>query len=254
MSIIVSREDRVVTIRLNRPEALNALNTETLNELLAVMEPLDNDPDTGCFLITGSDRAFAAGADIKEMSSKSFVDMYNEDFFSGWEKLANLRTPKLAVVSGYALGGGCELAMMCDIIYASESAYFGQPEIKLGVIPGIGGTQRLTRLIGKAKAMDMILTGKMLDAKAAERAGLVSEVFSDSELLTESRKTAAAIAGFSKPSVMMAREAVNQAEEYSLSDGLRYERRVFHSLFATCDQKEGMSAFLQKRAPEFKGM
>lgn len=254
MSIVVEHKNNVVLVRLSRPEALNALNTETLDELLEVMESLDQDAGVGCFVITGSEKAFAAGADIREMASKSFTEMFREDFFAGWERFARLRTPKIAAVSGYALGGGCELAMMCDTIYASESACFGQPEVKLGVIPGIGGTQRLTRMIGRVKAMDMILTGKMISAQEAENAGLVARVLPANDLLEETFKVAESIAQFSKPSIMMAREAVNQAEELSLSDGLGYERRVFHSLFATHDQKEGMSAFIQKRVPDFKGM
>ncbi|WP_062269255.1 enoyl-CoA hydratase [Endozoicomonas arenosclerae] len=254
MSIIVEHKNKVVLIRLNRPEALNALNTETLNELLEVMEPLDRDPEVGCFVITGSGKAFAAGADIREMSDKSFSEMFQEDFFAGWERFARLRTPKIAAVSGYALGGGCELAMMCDTLYASDNAKFGQPEIKLGVIPGIGGTQRLTRLVGKAKAMDMILTGCMITAREAEQAGMVARLFNAEDLIKETIKAAEAIAQFSKPAVMVAREAVDQALELTLNEGLLYERRVFHSLFATQDQKEGMAAFLEKRQPDFKGM
>ncbi|WP_422139727.1 enoyl-CoA hydratase [Endozoicomonas sp. ALC020] len=253
MSIIVEHKNKVVLIRLNRPEALNALNTETLNELLEVMEPLDRDPQLGCFVITGSEKAFAAGADIREMCGKSFAEMFQEDFFAGWERFARLRTPKIAAVSGYALGGGCELAMMCDTLYASETAKFGQPEIRLGVIPGMGGTQRLTRLVGKAKAMDMILTGRMITAQEAEQAGMVARLFSAEELIKEAIKAAEVIARFSKPAVMIAREAVDQALELTLNEGLLYERRVFNSLFATQDQKEGMAAFLEKRQPDFKG-
>ena len=254
MSIVVEHKNKVVLIRLNRPEALNALNSETLRELLDVMEPLDQDSEVGCFVITGSEKAFAAGADIREMASKSFTDMFHEDFFAGWERFASLRTPKIAAVNGYALGGGCELAMMCDTLYASETAWFGQPEVKLGVIPGIGGTQRLTRMIGRSKAMDMILTGKRISAEDAESAGLVARVFPSGDLVEETLKIAESIAQLSQPSIMMAREAVNQAEELSLCDGLKYERRMFHSLFATHDQKEGMSAFLQKREPDFRGV
>ena len=252
MAIIVERKNRVALIKLNRPKALNALNSNVLNELLEVMAPLDTDPDIGCFVITGSDRAFAAGADIREMVEKSALDMMQEDFFSGWKQFSELRTPKIAAVSGYALGGGCELAMMCDTIYAAESAQFGQPEIKLGVIPGIGGTQRLTRLVGKNKAMDLILTGRMMGAEEAERSGLVARVFPVEIMLDECLKIAATISEYSKPSVMLARDAVERALETSLQEGILFERRVFHSLFATADQKEGMNAFLEKRVPDFQ--
>ncbi|MGI9276283.1 MAG: enoyl-CoA hydratase [Endozoicomonas sp.] len=251
MSILVEHRGAVALIRLNRPEALNALNTATLNELLEVMQPLDKDPGVGCFVLTGSERAFAAGADIREMSDKTFVDMMHQDFFADWEAFTAIRTPKIAAVAGYALGGGCELAMMCDIIYAADNASFGQPEIKLGVIPGMGGTQRLTRLVGKAKAMDMILTGRVMKASEAEAAGLVARRFPVQELLEESLKAAETLAGFGRTAVMAARESVDRALELSLKEGILYERRVFHSLFASRDQKEGMSAFLEKRAAEF---
>lgn len=249
----ISRKGRVVLARLNRPEALNALNTGIMAEMVEKLSPHDADPGVGCFVIAGSGKAFAAGADIKEMQDKTFSDMLAEDFFACWERFAKLRTPKIAAVSGYALGGGCELAMMCDIIFAGRSAKFGQPEIKLGVIPGMGGSQRLTRLVGRAKAMDMILTGRMMGAQEAERSGLVARIFEDDALLDETMMAAEIVAGFSKPSVLLAREAVNRADEASLSEGLLFERRVFHALFATKDQKEGMAAFSEKRRPDFEG-
>jgi enoyl-CoA hydratase len=244
---------RVVRVRLHRPEVLNALDTELMTELVDTLTPLDRDPDVGCFVITGSDRVFAAGADIKEMSGKSAAEMMGEDYFAGWEAFAALRTPKIAAVAGYALGGGCELAMMCDVIIAADNAKFGQPEITLGVIPGIGGTQRLTRLVGRAKAMDLILTGRLIDAAEADRIGLVSRVVPAERLLTEANEVAEQIAGYGKLAVTAARDCVDQALETGLDDGIRYERRVFHGLFATKDQKEGMSAFIEKRSPTFKG-
>jgi enoyl-CoA hydratase len=249
----IERTGRVVTVTLHRPAVLNALNTALLTELIAALAPLDGDAGVGCFVLTGSERAFAAGADISEMAPRSWAEMAAEDFFAGWEAFAALRTPKVAAVAGYALGGGCELAMMCDVVLAADTARFGQPEIKLGVIPGIGGTQRLTRLIGRAKAMDLILTGRLMDAAEAERAGLVSRVVPADRLLTEAASVAATIAGYSKPSVLVAREAVNRAEEIGLTEGIRFERRTFHALFATEDQKEGMAAFLAKRPPVFTG-
>jgi enoyl-CoA hydratase len=217
------------------------------------LTPLDADPGVGCFVVTGSERAFAAGADITEMSGKSAADMLAEDYFAGWEAFAALRTPKVAAVAGYALGGGCELAMMCDMIIAADNAKFGQPEITLGVIPGIGGTQRLTRLVGKAKAMDMILTGRLIDAAEAERIGLVSRVVPADRLAAEANEVAERIAGFGKLAVTAARDCVDRALETGLSDGIRYERRVFHALFATEDQKEGMRAFKEKRQATFSG-
>ena len=252
-TVIIERDGRVAIARLNRPEALNALNAAIMNELGEKLAALDVDPDVGCIIVTGSDKAFAAGADIKEMQNKTSSEMFAEDFFSGWEKVARIRTAKIAAVAGYALGGGCELALMCDTIFAAETAKFGQPEIKLGVIPGMGGSQRLTRLIGKSKAMDMILTGRMMDAAEAERCGLVSRVVPAAELMTVTLAAAQTIAGYSKPSVQLAREAVDRALEVSLAEGLLYERRVFHALFATHDQKEGMAAFVEKRKPQFKG-
>jgi enoyl-CoA hydratase len=251
--IKVEQRDRVVTVQLHRPEVLNALNTELMTELVDTLRPLDRDPAVGCFVITGSERAFAAGADIREMEPKSSVEMLAEDFFAGWDGFAALRTPKIAAVAGYALGGGCELAMMCDVIYAADTARFGQPEITLGVIPGIGGTQRLTRLVGKAKAMDMILTGRLMDAAEAERAGLVARVFPADRLLAEAMAAAETIAGHGKLAAMTAREAVERAEEVGLREGLLFERRVFHALFATEDQTEGMRAFLEKRPARFTG-
>ena len=249
----IDRDGRVVTVTLNRPEVLNALNSELLEELLAALTPLDADPEVGCFVITGSARAFAAGADIAEMAPKSGMEMFTENYFSGWDSFAALRTPKIAAVSGYALGGGCELAMLCDFIIAADTAKFGQPEIKLGVIPGIGGTQRLTSLVGKAKAMDLILTGRMMDATEAERAGLVARVVPAESLLTEAAAAAATIASFSKPVTMVAREAVERALEVGLSEGMVFERRTYYALFSSNDQKEGMAAFLEKRAPRFTG-
>ena len=253
MTILVERDGRVAVVRLNRPQALNALNTEMMCEMIDTMQTLDRDPGVGCFVVTGSERVFCAGADIKELASKSYIDMFHEDFLAGWDRFAALRTPKIAAVSGYALGGGCELAMMCDTIYASETAQFGQPEIKLGVIPGMGGSQRLTRLVGKAKAMDMILTGRLMGAEEAERAGLVARVIAPDQLMEETMAVAATIAAYSKTTAMVAREAVNRALEGSLHEGLLYERRTYHALWATEDQSEGMRAFIEKRPPEFRG-
>lgn len=254
MSIQLEKHGRVVLIRLNRPEKLNALNQEMMCDLIAAMKPLDRDPEVGCFVITGNGKAFAAGADIKELASKSYMDMLHEDFLAGWAAFAALRTPKIAAVSGYALGGGCELAMMCDVIYAAENAKFGQPEIKLGVIPGMGGSQRLTKLIGRAKAMDMILTGRMIDAQEAERAGLAARVFPTDQFLEAVMENASIIAGYGKTAAMAAREAVNRAEESHLHEGMLFERRSYHALWATHDQQEGMDAFLEKREPRFSGV
>lgn len=252
-TIKTERYDRVVVVRLHRPHVRNALSGELLTELLDTLRPLDADPEVGCFVVTGSEQVFAAGADIKEMAGRTAVDMAAEDYFSSWEQFADLRTPKIAAVNGHALGGGCELAMMCDLVIAGESAVFGQPEIKLGVIPGIGGTQRLTRLIGRAKAMDLVLTGRTVDAREAEAAGLVSRVVPDDRALAEALEAAETIASYGRTAVRAARECVNQSLETGLRDGIRYERRVFHALFATHDQKEGMTAFLEKRAPRFTG-
>lgn len=248
---LVERHGRVVLVRLNRPHALNALNSETLGALMRVLAPLDADRSVGCVVLTGSERAFAAGADIKEMQPQSFQQMHDADYFAGWEAFARLRVPRIAAVAGYALGGGCELAMMCDIIYAADNAKFGQPEIKIGVMPGMGGSQRLTRLIGRTKAMDMILTGRMVDAQEAERAGLVARVFPLADLLPETLAAAQTIAGYGRTAVLAAREAVHVAEETSLAEGVRLERRAFHALFATADQKEGMQAFMEKRPARF---
>ncbi|MFV0475536.1 MAG: enoyl-CoA hydratase [Pikeienuella sp.] len=250
--VTVERVGRVATLRINRPEALNALNGQVLAELLEKAQTLDANRGVGCIIVTGSEKAFAAGADIKEMNAKSHLDMFYGDFFSGWDAFAKLRTPKIAAVSGYALGGGCELAMMCDFIIAADNARFGQPEIKLGVIPGMGGSQRLARFIGKSKAMDMVLTGRMMDAAEAERCGLVSRVVAADALMDEAMKAAETIASYSKPSTMVAKEAVDRAFETSLAEGLHYERRVFFGLFATQDQKEGMDAFTEKRKPAFR--
>jgi enoyl-CoA hydratase len=249
----LERHDRVVTVRLHRPHVLNALSGELLAELLSALGPLDEDPEVGCFVVTGSEKVFAAGADIKEMAGKTAVDMLAEDYFGAWEDFADLRTPKIAAVNGPALGGGCELAMMCDLVIAGESALFGQPEIRLGVIPGIGGTQRLTRLVGRAKAMDLVLTGRTMDAREAESAGLVSRVVADDRVLPEALTAAETIASYGRTAVGAARDCVNQSLETGLRDGIRYERRAFHALFATHDQREGMTAFLEKRAPRFTG-
>ena len=250
-TIILERRDRVALITLNRPEALNALNLAMMNDLVTMATELDADESVGAIVITGSPRAFAAGADIKEMAGNSYMDAYLVDWFSGWDRLSAVRKPIIAAVSGHALGGGCELAMLCDVIIASDTAMFGQPEIKLGVIPGIGGSQRLTRAIGKSRAMEMILTGRSMNAAEAERAGLVARVVPADELLDNALATAAIIAGMSLPIVMMAKEVVNAAFESTLTAGVRFERRLFHSAFATDDQKEGMTAFIEKRAPNF---
>ncbi len=250
-TLIVERHDAVALVRLNRPQALNALNSELLGELDGALKTLDADPSVGCIVVTGSERAFAAGADIKEMSEKTFGEMYASDFFADADALARCRKPTIAAVAGFALGGGCELAMMADMIIAADTAKFGQPEIKLGVIPGIGGTQRLVRAIGKAKAMDLCLTGRMMDAAEAEKAGLVARVVPADRLVAEALAAAATIAGFSKPALMVCKEAINRGFELTLAEGVRFERRVFHSLFATADQKEGMAAFIEKRPPAF---
>lgn len=250
-TIIVETRGKVGLITLNRPKALNALNSQVLAELLAATGSFEADQGIGAIVITGSEKAFAAGADIKEMQAKSYVDAYMEDFFSGWEAFARNRKPMIAAVAGYALGGGCELAMMCDFIIAADSAKFGQPEITLGVMPGMGGSQRLTRFVGKSKAMDMCLTGRMMDAAEAERSGLVSRVVPAADLMEEAMKAAAKIADFSLPAVMMCKEAVNRSYEVTLAEGLRFERRVFHSMFSLDDQKEGMAAFAEKRTANF---
>jgi enoyl-CoA hydratase len=250
-TIIVERRGRVGIVRLNRPQALNALNATLRNELLGAVEAFDADADVGCILLTGSEKAFAAGADIKEMADQSYIDISRADYTADYERLARVRKPVIAAVAGFALGGGCELAMMCDLIIAADNAKFGQPEIKLGVIPGIGGTQRLTRAVGKAKAMDLILTGRMMDAAEAERSGLVARVVPAARLMEEAIKVAETIAAMSQPSLLAAKEAVNRSFETSLAEGVRFERRVFHALFATKDRKEGMAAFIEKRPPRF---
>lgn len=250
-NIIVTITGKVALLTLNREQALNALNSVLMHELIATMLQLEQEQDIGCFVITGNQRVFCTGADIKEMLSKSCQQMIAEDYFSDWQKFSAIKTPKIAAVSGYALGGGCELAMMCDLIYASESALFGQPEINLGVIPGIGGTQRLTRSIGKAKAMDLILTGRFMAAAEAEQSGLVARVFTDEVLIAATMSAAQTIAAKGRLSLLQAKEAVLQSMEVPLTQGLLFERRLFHSLFATEDQKEGMSAFIEKRQPNF---
>jgi enoyl-CoA hydratase len=250
-SIVVETRGRVGVIKLNRPQALNALNSKLVGELSAAIDAFEADRNIGCLLITGSEKAFAAGADIKEMADKSFLDAFFGDFVSTWDRTAHARKPVIAAVAGFALGGGCEIAMQCDFIIAADTAKFGQPEIKLGVIPGIGGTQRLTRAVGKAKAMDLCLTGRMMDAQEAERSGLVARVVPAASLMEEALKAAEMIASMSLPSVMLAKESINRAFETTLAEGNRFERRVFHSLFATKDRKEGMAAFIEKRAPKF---
>jgi enoyl-CoA hydratase len=252
-NILVDRRGRVALITLNRPKVLNALNDALMNELGAALAQADADEGIGAIVLTGGERAFAAGADIDAMKSWSYMDVYKSGYISrNWEAMRSVRKPVIAAVGGWALGGGCELALMCDIVIAADTAKFGQPEIKIGVIPGAGGTQRLPRAAGKAKAMDMILTARTMDAQEAERAGLVSRVVPAARLLEEALAAAATIASFSLPSVMMAKEAVNRAFESPLAEGMLFERRLFHALFATDDQKEGMAAFLEKRKPDFK--
>jgi enoyl-CoA hydratase len=252
-NIVAKTEGAVGVITLNRPKALNALNSELLRELCDVLEKWDADDAVRCIVITGSDRAFAAGADIKEMQPRSYMEMFKANFFANAaDRIADVRKPIIAAVAGYALGGGCELAMLCDFIIAADTAKFGQPEINLGVMPGIGGTQRLTRFVGKSKAMEMCLTGRNMDAAEAERSGLVSRVVPAAELMGETMKAAQTIAEKSAPIAMMTKEAINRAYETTLAEGIRFERRVFHSMFATEDQKEGMAAFSEKRKPEFK--
>ena len=245
--------EKVGVITLNRPKQLNALNDQLMNELGAALKEFDADANIGCMIVTGSEKAFAAGADIGAMAHYTFADTFGGDYITrNWETIRTIRKPVIAAVSGFALGGGCELAMMCDFIIAADNAKFGQPEIKLGVIPGAGGTQRLPRAVGKSKAMDMVLTARMMDATEAERAGLVSRVVPYEKLFDETLAAALTISGFSQLSVMAAKESVNRAFEGSLADGVMSERRLFHALFATQDQKEGMDAFMNKRKPEFK--
>ena len=252
-TIIVETRGKVGIVRLNRPQALNALNARVNEELTAAIDAFEADEKIACVILTGSEKAFAAGADIKEMQAKSYMDAFKGDFAGNWDRVARMRKPVIAAVAGFALGGGCELAMMCDMIIAADTAKFGQPEIKLGVIPGIGGTQRLTRAIGKAKAMDLNLTGRMMDAAEAERSGLVARVVPAASLMDEAMKCAETIASMSLVAVMTAKEAVNRAFETTLAEGIRFERRLFDALFATEDRAEGMAAFLQKRSPQFRG-
>jgi len=251
-TIIVETRGHVGLIRLNRPQALNALNSALIRELSQAVDAFEADGEIRCMLITGSEKAFAAGADIKEMVDKTFNEAFLGNFMASWHRVAHARKPTIAAVAGFALGGGCELAMQCDIIIAADNARFGQPEIKLGVIPGIGGTQRFTRAVGKAKAMDIMLTGRMMDAAEAERAGLVARIVPAASLMEEAMKVAETIASMSLPSVLAAKEAVNAAFETSLAEGVRFERSIFHSLFATADQKEGMAAFIAKRPAKFE--
>jgi enoyl-CoA hydratase len=251
-TILVETKSKVGVITLNRPQALNALNGQLIGEVNAALDGFETDAGIGCMVITGSEKAFAAGADIKEMQSRTFPETYLDDRFADWDRIGQRRKPIIAAVAGFALGGGCELAMMCDFIIAADNAKFGQPEINLGVIPGAGGTQRLTKAVGKAKAMDMCLTGRMMDVNEAERAGLVARVVPLADLMTEAMKAADGIAAKSLPSVVMTKEAVNRAFEVTLNEGLRFERRIFSALFATEDQKEGMAAFVEKRKPDFR--
>jgi len=254
-NIIVETRGRVGVITLNRPKALNALSPDLMREVAAALDAFEADGNIGCMIVTGSDKAFAAGADIKAMKEKSYMDVYKEDFITAdWERITRCRKPVIAAVAGFALGGGCELAMMCDFIIAADNARFGQPEINLGIIPGAGGTQRLPRFVGKSKAMEMVLLGqaRMMDAAEAERAGLVSRVVPLAELMNEALKAAGKICELSLPVVMMAKESVNRAFETTLAEGVRFERRLFHSGFAIEDQKEGMAAFVEKRKPVFK--
>src|SRR5262245_29892619 len=251
-TIIIEVKGRVGLVTLDRPQALNALNSRLIAELNQALDAWESDDAIGCIVITGSDKAFAAGADIKEMQAKTFMEAYQGDFIGTWDRVSRCRKPVIAAVAGFALGGGCELAMMCDFIIAADTAKFGQPEIRLGVKPGAGGSQRLTRLVGKSKAMDMCLTGRNMDAAEAERAGLVSRVVPAADLLTEALKAAETIAGMSLPATMMAKECINRAYETTLTEGIRSERRLFHAMFATDDQKEGMAAFVEKRKPAWK--
>lgn len=251
-TILTEVKGRVGVITLNRPKALNALNSQLIEELNLALDDYERNPDIDCIVLTGSEKAFAAGADIKEMSVLEYPQIYLDDFFAQADRIGQRRKPLIAAVAGYALGGGCELALMCDFIYAGDNARFGQPEINLGVLPGIGGTQRLTRALGKAKAMEMCLTGRQMDAKEAETAGLVAQVFPVGQLLEETLKAANTIAEKSLPSTMMTKEAINRVFETSLAEGVRFERRIFHAIFATHDQKEGMNAFVEKRKPDFK--
>ncbi|CEL29384.1 enoyl-CoA hydratase [Pseudomonas fluorescens] len=252
-TILLENHGRVGLITLNRPQALNALNAQLVSEVNQALDALEADANIGCIVITGSKKSFAAGADIKEMAELTYPQIYMDDLFSDSDRVANRRKPIIAAVNGFALGGGCELALMCDFILAGDNAKFGQPEINLGVLPGMGGTQRLTRAVGKAKAMEMCLSGRLIDAVEAERCGIVARIVPSDELLDEALKVAAVIASKSLPIAMMVKESVNRAFEVNLTEGVRFERRVFHAAFATQDQKEGMAAFVAKRTPEFKG-
>jgi enoyl-CoA hydratase len=252
-NILVEAHGKVTLIRLNRPQAMNALNPDMTRELALALDQLENDPNTAVVVLTGNDKAFAAGADIKVMKDWTYMDVYSRDFITvSWERITKFRKPTIAAVAGYALGGGCELAMMCDFIIAADNAKFGQPEINLGTIPGAGGTQRLTRFVGKSKAMEMVLTGRMMDAQEAERSGLVSRIVPLDQLIKEALEAANKIAGMSLPIAMMAKDSVNRSYETTLSEGVHFERRLFHSTFATEDQKEGMNAFVEKRKPTFR--
>ncbi|MGV8893613.1 MAG: enoyl-CoA hydratase [Burkholderiaceae bacterium] len=254
-NILVEMHGKVGLIQLSRPKALNALNDQMMDEIGDALSKFDNDENVGCIILTGSDKAFAAGADIGAMSNYTYMDAYKGNYITrNWEQIRQIRKPVIAAVAGYALGGGCELAMMCDFIIAADTAKFGQPEIKLGTMPGAGGTQRLPRAVSKSKAMDMCLTARMMDAAEAERAGLVSRIVAADKLMEETLATATVIASMSLPVVMMIKESVNRAYESSLADGIQYERRMFHSTFATSDQKEGMQAFLEKRLPNFRNV
>jgi enoyl-CoA hydratase len=252
-NITAEKKGKVGVITLNRPKALNALSTPLIREMAEALDGYEADDEIGCIVITGSEKAFAAGADIKEMQPKTYMDVYKEDFITvDWGRIAECRKPVIAAVAGYALGGGCEIAMMCDFIIAADNAKFGQPEITIGTIPGSGGTQRLTRFVGKSKAMEMCLTGRMMDAEEAERSGLVSRIVPLADLMDDVMKTAETIADLSRPSVLMTKESVNRSYETTLAEGIRFERRLFHSTFSTEDQKEGMAAFIEKRRPSFK--
>lgn len=252
-TLLIERHDAVTLVTLNRPKALNALNSQVLDELLIVMDDLDRDADQRCAVVTGSEKAFAAGADIKEMADQGFASMYSHDFFAGWDRFATTRKPVIAAVAGYALGGGCELAMMCDLILAADSAKFGQPEIKLGVTPGMGGSQRLARAVGKSKAMEMCLTGRMMDADEAERSGLVARIVPAGGLLDEAMRVAATIAAMPPLAALATKEMVNASYETTLTQGVKFERRLFNGLFGTADQAEGMAAFVEKREGRFTG-
>jgi enoyl-CoA hydratase len=252
-NLLVERRGAVGIITLNRPQSLNALNAALISELASALDDFESDGAIGAIVLTGSEKAFAAGADVKEMVTKSYPEIYVEDFITnGWERVGQCRKPVIAAVAGFALGGGCEIAMMCDIVIAAENARFGQPEITLGTIPGVGGTQRLARFVGKAKAMDLCLTGRMMDATEAERAGLVSRIVPTAELLSEAVKIAERIAQMSRPIAMMVKESINRAWETTLTEGVRFERRLFHATFAIEDRKEGMAAFVEKRTPSFR--